>query len=95
VRQESVSDSFCRSNSVDTTRQRALKFVHAFDLAVSERRHHGRFGCTVDLGSVLEYCPQPGLVRQMEEAGVVASKSDTGRNVLRLLSRSSRMGERY
>lgn len=43
----------------------------------------------------LEYCPQPGLVRQMEEAGVVASKSDMGRNVLRLLSRLSWMDEQY
>jgi hypothetical protein len=72
-----------------------LKFAYWLGLAVFERRLHARFGWTVDSGGVLEYCPQPGLVRQMEEAGVVASNSETGRNALRLLSRSSRMGEQY
>jgi hypothetical protein len=69
VRRKSVSDSLLQSGSVDTTRRRPLKFAYWMGLTMFERRLHGRFGWTIDSGDVLEYCPQPGLVRQMEEAG--------------------------
>ena len=52
-------------------------------------------GNSNDGGIVLEYCPQLGLVRQMERTGVVASKCETSRGIVSRIWRLGSMGEQY